>query len=81
MKGWFGELECEEPFIIEDQAHANAGSQAHYCLVLLERIQMAHNFKGHLQAQKKIQYWQVHLSQHTVLRQKFNLLRPGHKII
>ena len=67
MKGWFGELEREEPAIIKDQAHADAGYQAHFCLVLLERIQMAHNFKRHLQAQKYIQYCQSHLSQQTVL--------------
>ena len=77
MKGWFGKLECEEPAIIEDPAHANAACQAHFCLFLIERIQMAHNFKRHLQAQKYIQYCQAHFSQHTVLRQKFKLLRPG----
>ena len=60
MKGWFGKLEREEPAIIEDLSHANAGCQAHFCLVLLERIQMAHNFKRHLQAQKCIQYRQTH---------------------
>ena len=26
MKGWFGELECEDPAIIEETAHANAAS-------------------------------------------------------
>ena len=54
MKGWFGKSESEEPAIIEDPAHANAACQAHFCLFLIERIQMAHNFKIHLQAQKYI---------------------------
>ena len=29
--------------------------------------------------EKYIQYCHAHISQHTVLRQKFNLLRPGHR--
>ena len=28
-KGWFGKLDCEEPAIIEEPAHANAASVRH----------------------------------------------------
>ena len=61
MKGWFGKLECEEPAIIEEPLCKCSICQAHFCLVLIVRIQMTHNFKRHIQAQRHIQY--------TVLRQ------------